>query len=386
MESTTTQEVPQEQTQTAPSFEDRLTASLLGEQLPATTNAEQQANTETITATPAPEQTEILDPNVYLKNKWGWETEEAADTEIKSLREKASKVFEYKNEESKKVAEYINENKLDELYTFLDNKKKVEKLSTADLTANKELAADLVKFGIQNDSPTLTADEVEFLFNEKYGIPQKPVEDELDDNYADTLKQWEEKVNNIQKRLVIEAKMNQPKLAQLKSELILPEIQRENQQQKPTQEDLDAFNKLKESLLQSVDSTVNGFTGFTAQVKDKDVDYPVNYTPSQEEKSLVSSKLKEFAEAGLDANAVFADRWMNKDKTLNVAQMTEDLSRIYMGKNADTKLANDAANKRLETYLREKKQINVNENNQNGNLHLEARTEQEKMIEALLAI
>jgi len=42
-----------------------------------------------------------------------------------------------------------------------------------------------------------------------------------------------------------------------------------------------------------------------------------------------------------------------------------------MSKNSDLKLATDSANKRLEAYLKDKKQINVNETNPNGQLSLE---------------
>ena len=121
------------------------------EQFPPQTNLHQE---EVKADAPPTEDTEVLEPNAWLKQKWGWDTEEVADNEIKALREKAAKSFEYKNDDSRKIAEYINEGKEDELYKFLDIKKRVEKLSTAELT-DKSIAAELVKFGIQKDNPTL---------------------------------------------------------------------------------------------------------------------------------------------------------------------------------------------------------------------------------------
>lgn len=117
--------------------------------------------------------------------------------------------------------------------------------------------------------------------------------------------------------------------------------------------------KLKETFLKNADTIVNAFKGFEAQVKDKDVDYTVNYTPSKEEKQAVGDRLKQFAESGFNANVILADRWVKEDGTLNESQMTEDLSRIFMGKNADQKIASEAANQRLELYLKGKKNITI---------------------------
>lgn len=242
----------------------------------------------------------------------------------------------------------------------------------------------MVKFGIKNDNPSLNDDEVDFIFSEKYTKPTKPVRDYLDDDadYENKVKVWQQQVDNIEKRMVIEAKMAQPKIAQLKSELVFPEIKKGNNQNQPTQEDLAALNELKTSFLQSAEQTLNGFNGFSIPVKDKDVDYTVGYAPSQEEKTLINSKLKEFAESGLDANALLADRWVNEDgKSLNVNQMVKDLSRIYGGEKIDQKLVTDSANKRIEAYLKEKKQIDVNGNSNRGSFVPNDKTQSEKMQE-----
>lgn len=312
---------------------------------------------------------DVLNPTAYLKSKWGFESEEAADNEIKNLREKANKTFEFKNEDSRLIAEYINEGKEDELYKLLDTKQKVKKLISADLS-DKNVATDLVKFGLQKDNPNLDSTEVDFLFNEKYSIPKEPVkkEDEEEEDFNERHSIWESQKNTIEKRLIIEAKMNQPKLAQYNTELVIPKIQRENEAPKePSQEDLIAFNKEKESFLQSALQTANGFTGFAAQVKDKDVDFPVNYTPSTEEKTFVESTLKRFVESGFDANAILAERWVGADgKTLNINQITEDLYRIIGGNKVDHKLALDSANKRMDIFLKEKKNVHLNDGNPNG--------------------
>lgn len=383
MSDETTVVAPEATPQAQPDFSQRLTNSLWGEPdtsaaavqpaMPAQEPAAEPAASAAPSAEPAPKtdiEEEILDPNAYLKNKWGWENEEQADNEIKQLREKAEKAFEYKNEESKKIAEYINEGKLDELYQVLDTKRKVQKLSTADLS-DKNVAAELVKFGIQRENPNLSLDEVDFVFNEKYSIPSKPSKDDFidEDEYNIKLNAWQTQVSNIEKRMIIDAKMAQPKIAQMDTELVIPNINKEGQTQsnQPSPEELEEFERAKTSFLQLAKQTVEGFNGFSTQVKDKDVDYSVSYAPSQDERKLLSESLSKLADSGFNANTLFAERWYDIDaKTFKVDQMTKDLSRIFMGENVDKKLAEDAANKRLEAYLAEKKNVNLQTGNPNS--------------------
>ena len=346
-----------------------LQESAFGDNAPIETVAETVVETATVeTVNDAPIAEQATDTNTFLKNKWGWDNEEVADTEIKNLREKAEKNFEFKNEDSKKVAEYIIEGKEDDLYAFLDNKKKVEKLATANVE-DINVAAQLVKFDLRNANKNLNEDEIDFLFNEKYATPEKPIQGEFEEDadYNSKVKIWEKQVSNIEKRMIIEAKMAQPKLAQLKSELVLPNISKESSQVQPTQEDLTAAKEQQDSFIKFAESKAKDFTGFSVQVKDKDVDYTVRNAPSQEEKTLVTNKLKEFAESGFNANALLADRWVAEDgKTIKVEQMVKDLSRLYADDKATQKLVLDASNKRIEAYLKEKKQINVNGLSQNG--------------------
>lgn len=46
---------------------------------------------EVSTSTSTASNEEVIDPNEYLKNKWGWENEELADKEINELRELKNK-------------------------------------------------------------------------------------------------------------------------------------------------------------------------------------------------------------------------------------------------------------------------------------------------------
>ena len=339
---------------------------------------------------PAAEETKPFDPKDWLKQEFDVDDVSVIKgerEELKTLREKV-KEQDFVNEDSKKVYDYLKGGKEDDLYNFLNQKKQVEKLSKADLT-DKSIAAELVKFGIQRENPNLTSDDVDFLFKQKYSIPKEPKEEDfvIDTDYEAALGTWKEQVQNIEKGMVIEAKMQQPKLAQLQQEIVLPDIRKEQQSNAPSQEDLAALQQMQQSFLQTVKTSVDGFKGFDVNVKDKDVDYVVSYAPSVEEKTLVSEKLNEFAQSGFDANVVLAERWVNKDgKSLNVEQMVKDLSLIYSNEKQSQKLVADAANKRLELYLKEKKNINLNETNNSQFNPDGKKNQQEALVDALLAI
>lgn len=310
--------------------------------------------------------------------------------ELKAFREK-TKQEEFKNEDSKKVYEYLREGKEDEVYEYFSKKKQIEKLSKADVTADKNVAAELVKFGIKNENKeaNLSEEEINFLFNQRYSVPKEPNEDDYTDvdAFEKAMLSWKEQVQTIEKRIMIEAKMQQPKLSQLNQEIVLPDIKRD-QQNALSQEDLDALKQMQESFVQTAKTSIDGFKGFDVNVKDKDVDYNVSYVPSAEEKTLVNEKLNEFAKSGFDANALLADRWVNEDgKTLNVERMVKDLSLIYSNEKLSQKLVTDAANKRLELYLKEKKNITLNETVTNGQFNPDnKKTQQEALTEAILAI
>lgn len=310
--------------------------------------------------------------------KLGFEKEDDVVTEITTLREKAAKVPEEKqfaDEQSKHIYELLREggDKKKLVRQFLETQEKLETLVSSEV--NEDTSVDIIKLGLRLKYKDLTDKEIDYKYNKQYSIPKEPIKGELedDDEFAEKHAAWKETVDDIKTSRIIDAKTMRPELEKAKSELVLPEIQKGNQnlKQEPTPEDLAVFEKDKTTFLQSAEQSINSFNGVSVQVKDKDVDYSVNYIPSQDEKTLVTTKLKEFAEAQFDANAIFADRWVTEDGKMNVTQMTEDLSRILMGKNSDQKLATDSANKRLEVYLKDKKQINVNETNQNGQLNLE---------------
>lgn len=333
---------------------------------------------------PKLEDEEILDPKDWLKREFDVEDIEVLKNEraeYKKLKETKPETFNWASEEAKKFASYINENKEDDLYEVLHQRATIKRLSKAEI-ADRKTAEDLVKFGMKQETPSLSQEDIDFLFNEKYGIPSKPVQTDFEDEteYNAKVASWQQQVDTINKRLTIEAKMNQPKFSQLLGELKLPEINKG--ETAPSPEELEKIKQLQTAFIEKANASVNSFKGFTAQVKDKDVDYAVSYTPSKEEKDVVSGIIQKFALENFDTNAIFADRWVNADGSINEIQMTEDLSRIFMGKNADAKLASEAANQRMELFLKEKKNINVHGSVNGSGVLPEGKSRSEAMQES----
>jgi hypothetical protein len=323
--------------------------------------SQESSQTETQSQNPKSASTnsdeEIYDADEYLKQKLGFDNWETAAQEIERL--KSSPKIDFENETSKKFYEYAKEQKEDELLNFLQEKKKLDRLATSEIK-NASVAEEIVKLSMYQKNKDLDQSEIDFLFNEKFQKPAKPEQrlDELDSEFEERVSAWESRINEVEKRLVIEAKLAKPELEKLKSSLVLPDINPKEVQPEITPEVLEAQKKYMDNYFGSVNEVINSFEGFTATVKDEGADFNVAYVPSDEEKQAVAQQMKYFAENNLDANMLFADRWVNEDGTINTKQMAKDLFLLQNEGKITQKYVNDAANKRLAMHL--KKQSNIN--------------------------
>lgn len=328
---------------------------------------------------------EIYDANEYLKQKLGFDDWDTAAQEIEQLKKsKESPSLTFENEQSRKYYEYAKENKEEDLLAFLQEKKKIDKLANADIK-DANTAAEIIKLNMYQKNKELEQDEIEFLFKEKFNIPEKPEQgyDELDSEYENRVSKWESKVNEIEKRLIIEAKLAKPELEKIKSQLVLPDISQNNLTF--TQEEIEAQKKYINDFFVSANEVVNSFDGFSATVKDEGVDFNVAYTPSQEERQIVTEQLREFAENNLDANVIFAQRWVNDDGTLNTKQMTKDLFLLQNEGKIAQKYVNDAANKRLAMHLKKQSNINLSSTNSGTFSPSNQQSEMDKLAAVMFA-
>lgn len=326
---------------------------------------------------------EIYDANEYLKMKLGFENWDEAASQISELKQKGQIGFE--NEDSRKFYEYAKENKEEELINFLEQKRRIDKLSTSEIK-DASTAAEIVKLSMQQKNKDLDQSEIDFLFNEQFKAPQKPEQkfDELDSEYEERVSSWENRVNEIEKKLVIEAKLARPEIEKIKSSLVLPDIN--PSQPSFTQEELEYQKRYMDNYHNEVNNVINSFDGFSASVKDEGADFAVAYVPSYEEKQAVAQQLNYFAQNNMDANLLFAERWVNDDNTINVKQMTKDLFLLQNEGKITQKYVNEAANRRLTMHLKNQSNINVSGSSNSGTFSPDNyQTEMDKLAAVMFA-
>lgn len=346
-----------------------LAAAAWGDEPPATATVEttQAVENQVIPETEVKKDDEVVvDANEYLKQNLGyddWNTAKNEISELRKLKEQKQEQLKFANEQSEKLFNAMLEGKEDEVFEILSRKKQFERVQKMDVSNAKD-AAELIKTSLRLKYADLEPSEIEDMFSEQYQKYDKPTQevDETDEEYNQKIAAWQLRNEAVDRKIVRDAKIAKPDILKLQSEIVYPEIPVKNNQTntEPSQEEIANFVKVKDSFLQSADSVMKAFNGFHATVKDKDVEIPVSYDFSEGEKNQLKKAVSDFAESGLNANAIFAPRWLNQDGSINSEKLVKDLSKILLDEEkVNQKFVNDAANKRLEAYLKEKKQVTV---------------------------
>lgn len=194
----------------------------LGGQMPAV--ATEQPNADA-----AMQQSAATDHFAPFREKFGYDTPETAFKEIEELRAyKATPIvpeIKFENEESEKLFRAITGGKRAEVYSYLDQEMRIDRLVNAEMT--NETAVDVVKLGMQLKYKDLTPKEIDYKFNKQFAMPSKPVQtaDEDQPEYDERVNAWKAVVEDKQMELMIEAKLAKPELLTSKQKLVFPEIE-----------------------------------------------------------------------------------------------------------------------------------------------------------------
>jgi hypothetical protein len=337
---------------------------------------QQTATVEQTTTTTTENQPQV-DYNQFVKDTFGYETLDEAKTEfeqLKKLKEEApSQTF--ANDESKTLYQAWLEGKKDEVLDYLSNQKKIEKLATGEVNTNT--AEEIVKLTIKQKNKSLTDDEVDFVFNQKFSVPSKPTQraDEYEEDYNARLAEWEEKAQIVQKQLIIEAKMSQPEIEKLKSELVLPNIQSANQiSAEQEQEDLRINAEIRKQFEQSLETEYKSFDGFNVTFKDETagIEIPISYVPTEEEKVSLKNELSDF-----DHTEYFGNRWFSADGKPQVKNMMADKYFLENKEKIMQKVANEAAQQMRLKMIAMQSNINL-KGNSNQQVFTPNSTEQDE--------
>jgi len=317
---------------------------------------------QTESQTQQPEQS-TFNPNSFIKERFGFDTVDEAEQEFMRLIEEREQApsFDFSDDISRTLFDAIREGKTDDVYNILAEQKRLEKLTTAEVTP--DLAFDIIKTNIQNKYQDLTPEEVDLLFYESYNFPPKPEQgyEETDEEYKEKLQNWESQVNFIEKRMVIDAKVIRPELNKLKSDLQLPDIYGLGEYEARLQEESEVLSQARTSYERALDSQFNSFSGFNVSVKDEEVEIPITFNVADEERLALKQELSDF-----DGEAYLENRWFNEAGEPNVKQIMadkyvlENLPRILQ------KVANEAASQRLLAHLKKTGNITLNQQTPQG--------------------
>jgi hypothetical protein len=298
--------------------------------------------------------TQSFDSNQFIKERFGYDSVEEAEQEFKKLKEQPS--FEFKDDVSKSLFDAIKEGKADDVYEILNQQKRLEKLTSSELTP--DLAAEIVKTNIKNKYKDLSTDDVELLFYDQHFVPLKPEQgyDESDEDYAGKVKTWQSQVDYAERKLMIEAKVIRPELEKLKSEIKLPDIYNEAGREAESQEEFEIMQQARSIYEKTLDSDFQSFNGFNVSVKDEDVEIPISFNVGEDERLAMKNDLADF-----DSDSYFEGRWFTKDGKPNVQQIMADKYLLENREKIFSKIANEAASQRLLAHLKKNGNININQ-------------------------
>lgn len=324
-----------------------------------------------------PEDSEVFDEAVYLKQHFGVENIDDAKKELTELRAKVTTPAEikYANEESERVFNLIKEGKTDEVLSILSEQKRLKEV-------DKLPAADIIKLNLQYQNKDFSPDDINELFSERYSMPEKPEQDlETDEEFAAKLAKYEKEVQKVENRISRDAKPATTELLKLQKEIVLPDIpsaKKEPVIEGPTQEELEAEQKQVELFLQTVDDVVKNFNGYETTFKAEESEIKVAYVPSAEEKKEYQPII---ALAGTNAGA-FMEKlgWIDKDGNINAAKISQDVPLILNKEKVFQKIASETASKRQEASIKNIKNIDYSGGKSNGDLGVTNQQLQEKLV------
>lgn len=328
------------------------------EPTPATPTAEVPATTETPQAT-TPSTTEPPPPQT---NEWyktfEWESEEVAKNEITQLRElknKQPEEIKFANDESKRLYELIRDGKTKEAVDVINTQERLQSFSTTEV--NKENAADIIKLGMSLKNKNLTADEINFLYKQEYTTPKEPVYNEAketEEEFQERHNEWKEIATNVEIKRTVAAKMAQPELAKLKTELVLPEINKQPVDTEAQQKELERFQKIQADFKQALESDFSKFDGYKAAYKDNEVELAAIYGASEEDKAALKKDLET-----LNIDEFLMNRWFNDGKP-NIIQTMKDIQNLKKGDDIFQSGFKEGAAKMKEHYIKQRGNFTVN--------------------------
>lgn len=333
--------------------------------------------------TDKPADDEIVDELEYLEKQTGfksWDEVKALKTEAEQLRSKVQTPAERKfaNEESKRLAEAWEAGETDKVFDYLNTQRQLKK--AADLPA-----ADAIKLHLQQTNPHFKPEDIEDVFEERYSLPKKPVQsvEEEAEDFQDRMTEYNTRVAKVNRAIERDAFTAKQDLAKRITELVPPEIPKQQEQQGPPQEVLEARKAFVENYRKEAPKQLGEIKEFSTTFKDDVAEFSVSYGIKPEDLAPYKAELEAFADKGLDVNHLFSKRWINQDGSVNIKRMGEDL---YLLDNRDKifkSIATETGMQRMKAQAKINKNINVGGETKVVNMDKTEKGSQAKAIDEL---
>jgi hypothetical protein len=318
------------------------------------------------TSTPPPqeaapvEEDEIIDPNEWLKRTYGVDNPDVIKQEreeLQKLRASKPEELKFENEDSKRVMELLKQGKIKDVVDIYSTQEQLNKYTTGEVT--KDTAANIIKLGMQLSNKLLTSEDIDFKYNQDYGIPRQPVQKdtETEEDFAERMEVWNERVKTVEMKKIIDAKMAIPQLEQLKTKIVFPEMEKPQQINQEPQVDVAALQKIRDNFLQLLESNYSKVEGYSTLVKDESVEIPIQFKIPDDQKLAIKGRL----EQGMKIDDYIGDRWFDANGTPKIDQIIMDIFELENRDKVHAGIANAAANKRLEEYIKSAKQIDIHQ-------------------------
>lgn len=317
--------------------------------------AEVKQDVPPVAPEPAKVEPAAPDYNTFIKTELGFDDVAQAKTEIERLKTAAQTKEEIKfaNEQSKKLFDYLKEGKEDDVYNVLSTQRKIK-------AADSMKPEELIKLHLELSNPHYTSADVQDVFEEQYQLPRKPEQevDEEDSDFAVRLQDYNSVVEKISRKVTRDSFNAKTELQKISADLVLPDIykQQEPAATQPADDGAEAkIEELRKQYLASLETDYKNFDGFKATYKDEEVELPIAFQVTEEEKVAMRDEFKNF-----QVDEFITGRWFDKDNGApKIKQIMED---VYLLRNAGQvfqKLTNEAGNKRLAEYIKSKSNISL---------------------------
>jgi hypothetical protein len=305
-----------------------------------------------------------FDINKYFKDELNFDSVEVAKEQINKWKQleaqppKEPEPIKFGNEDSEKVFNLLKEGKVADALKIYQKQQEIE-------NADKLPAIDAVRLLIKNKNEDYNADDINDIIEERYSYPKEPVQgaDELDNEFQERMKNYEASVKKIDRRIERDAKEAVRELQQFKKDLVFPDINNggaDYQRFLKEQEELQTKNQQAiQNYKQVLDKDYSSFNGYETAYKDKDVNIPISYKPTEQE---VKSLKEKFAN-DFDADEYFANRWIKteNDKVVghNVKQQMADVYLLENQQKVFDRIASEAYTKAIDTFMKNEKNIKI---------------------------